>query len=94
MGACTWIFSVGQFPIFIGGMLRLTPHFAMCRLPRNPLGEWWEMEDAASGLLYYYNSMSKHTTWIRPDDATPVIPLLAVQVGHYRKVVFALHAQE
>ena len=50
-------------------------------LPRNPDGEWWEMEDTSTGLPYYYNTASKETVWERPENAT-IIPLQAVQVRH------------
>lgn len=40
------------------------------------------MEDVTTGLPYYYNTATKVTTWVRPEDAT-IIPLTAVQVSSH-----------
>ena len=57
-------------------------------MPPSEAGEWWELEDEARGVPYYYHTKSGETQWTKPEGF--VIPLGIIQVrvlvrlhGHY-----------
>ena len=41
-------------------------------LPKSPLpGGWRELTNETSGQVYFYNEVTKETSWDRPDASTP-----------------------
>jgi len=52
------------------------------RLPRTDAGEWWEIDDADTGVPYYYHTVRGETSWQRPEGEF-VIPLSMIQVPSF-----------
>ena len=48
------------------------------RMPPNEEAEWWELQDEAREMPYYYHTKSGETQWTRPEGF--VIPLGIIQV--------------
>lgn len=64
-------------------LLEIASHcvwIVLCRKPRDPNGEWWELWDDNHKLPYYYHTTSGQTEWLRPENGT-VLPLVKIQVG-------------
>ncbi|KAJ3337303.1 Eukaryotic translation initiation factor 6 [Gonapodya sp. JEL0774] len=46
----------------------------------NPEGnEWWELWDSQQSRVYYYNTRTAKSDWVKPPDDNAIIPLIAIQ---------------